>query len=58
MLKKLIREKLIPKNIKFSAEELRFIQKQADEFSDKNFSAFVRYAALNYQPKKKELTKN
>lgn len=56
MTKKLAKKKppLKVKNIKFGAETLKLIEQRAKKFTDGNLSAFLRYTALRYTPKKGE----
>lgn len=45
------------RTIRFSEEEFSEIINRAKKYAKGNLSRYVRYAALNFVPKKKDLTK-
>lgn len=47
----------ILRNVKVTPEEEIQIQENADKYADGNFSEWVRYAAINLKPKKRDLQK-
>lgn len=55
ILKHLIKEKSKLFNFKILPSELEIIQKKANEYYEGNVSGFLKYAALNYVPKRDEL---
>lgn len=54
-LKSLIKEKRTLMNFKVSKAEIKTIEANALLFAGGNVSAWLRYAAMNYKPKKGEL---
>lgn len=49
--------KLILINLKVTSEELQLIRQKAKAFTKGNSSAWVRYAATQLSPRKKDLVK-
>lgn len=48
-------KKSILKNVKLTEEESALIQENANKYANGNFSEWVRYAAIQLKPKKKDL---
>jgi hypothetical protein len=44
-------------NLKVSPEELKLIQGKAKKYANGNTSAWIRYAATQLSPKRKDVTK-
>lgn len=42
-------------NLKVTAKEMKAIQENATKYAGGNYSAWLRYAGMNYKPTKKEL---
>lgn len=59
MLKSISDKKKKPKmiNIRVSEDELKAIHEQAEKYTSGNITAWIKYTALNYRPKKSELHK-
>ncbi len=49
--------RLIDVHFRVNAEEMRVLLGHAGALTKKNVSEFVRYAALNFKPKKEDLAK-
>jgi formylmethanofuran dehydrogenase subunit E len=48
-------KKTILKNVKLTEEESALIQENANKYANGNFSEWVRYAAIQLKPKKKDI---
>ncbi len=57
--KKQLKSLIIPKkqlvNFKVTSKEMKLIQNNADKYAGGNYSAWLRHAAINYKPAKKDL---
>ena len=56
MIKDLVKEKRQLYNLLLTPSEYKEIKNRADKYTGGNFSAWLRYTAMKYEPKKSELT--
>ncbi len=57
--KKQLKALIVPKkqlvNFKATSKEIKLIQENADKYAQGNYSAWLRYAGINFKPNKKDL---
>jgi hypothetical protein len=58
MLKKMVKQELKPINFKCADSDREKIVEKAKEFTKGNVSEWIRHAAMNYSPPKRDLVPN
>lgn len=51
------RSNIYPVSVRFSSSERALLRDQAKEFAGGNLSEYIRYAALHFKPRKKDMVK-